>query len=125
MLHYLYLYFTGILPTLSITVSNIGMNTITTLWTNSSNDPENVCGPVMYRVIISGSDINDTNTTNNNMNTFTGLIPNTNYTITITPYNEAGDGPPNNIEVMGLVLHAFVTGPAKTGHVGTNYTLSH
>jgi len=94
-----YLCFIGISPTPSITVTEIGMNTITISWTNSSSDPDNVCGPVMYKVTISGSDINNTNTTNTNMNTFTGLIPNTNYTITIMPYNEA---PPDSIEVITM-----------------------
>ena len=78
------------------------MNTFTVSWTNLSDDPANVCGTVMYKVTISGPDINNTSTTNTNMKIFTGLIPNTNYNITITPYNEAGDGVPNSIDVMAM-----------------------
>ena len=78
------------------------MNTISVSWTISSNDPDNVCGPVMYKVTISGLDINNTSTTDTNMNTFTGLIPNTNYTITISPYNNAGDGLPDTDLVMTM-----------------------
>jgi len=56
----------------------------------------------VYKVTISGSDINDTDTTNANTITFTGLTPNTNYTITVTPYNKAGDGTPKIKLVMTM-----------------------
>ena len=36
------------------------------------------------------------------MKIFTGLIPNTNYNITITPYNNAGDGLPDTDLVMTM-----------------------
>jgi len=93
---------TGTLSIQSIKIIDIGIYTITVSWTIPDYDPNNVCGPVMYRVTISGPDINDTDTTDTNMNTFTGLTPNTNYTITITPYNRAGDGMPNVTMVMTL-----------------------
>ena len=75
------------------------MTTITISWTIPDYDPDGVCGSVMYRVMISGPDINETNI---NMNSFTGLTPNTIYTITVTPYNEAGRGTPSNVEIMTL-----------------------
>ena len=52
--------------------------------------------------MISGPDISETTTPNANMNSFTGLTPNTIYTITVTPYNNAGDGTPNSVVVMTL-----------------------
>ena len=86
-------------PTPTITVTDVGLNTITISWTIPDYDPDNVCGSVMYKVTISGLDqINTTGT----MFTFTGLTPNTNYTITITPYNSAGDGTPEIEVVMTL-----------------------
>ena len=94
--------FTGPPTTPTIIDTDIGISTITISWTVLGYDPDNVCGPVMYRVTISGPDINDTDTTDTNMYTFTGLTPNTNYTITITPYNSAGDGTPNT--TMGMTL---------------------
>ncbi|XP_065917043.1 uncharacterized protein [Dysidea avara] len=78
------------------------MNTITVSWTNSNSDPNNVCGPVMYKVTISGPGVNNTDITNTKMNTFTGLTPNTEYTITITPFNDAGDGLSDVVVVMTM-----------------------
>ena len=75
------------------------MTTITISWTIPDYDPDGVCGSVMYRVMISGPDINETNA---NMDLFIGLTPNTMYTITVTPYNNAGDGTPNSLEEMTL-----------------------
>ena len=92
--------FTGPPPTPTITATDIGLITITISWTIPDYDPDNVCGPVTYRVTISGPDINDTDTTDANMITFTRLTPNTNYTITIAPYNSAGGGTPNMTMVM-------------------------
>jgi len=90
-------------PISTITVTGIGMTTINLSWTIPEYDLDGVCGSVMYRVMISGPNINDMeNTTSNNMYMFTGLTPNTNYTITITPYNNAGNGAPNSVEVMTL-----------------------
>ena len=83
------------------------MTTITISWTIPDYDPDGVCGSVMYRVMISGPDISETTTTNINMTSFTGLAPNTIYTITVTPYNEAGDGTPNNVDVMTLPTGKF------------------
>ena len=95
-------YLTDMSPTPTITVNDVGPSIITISWTIPDYDPDNVCGPVMYRVTISGPDINDTDTTDTTMNTFTRLTPNTNYTITITPYNSAGDGTPNTTIEMTL-----------------------
>ena len=89
-------------PTPIITNTIVGVKIITISWTNATDDPSNVCGPVMYIVTITGPGFDQTNTTNSNINTFTGLTPNTNYTITITPYNRAGDGMPNVTMVMTL-----------------------
>ena len=89
-------------PPSIITVADIGMNTITVSWTNSNSDPNNVCGPVMYKVTISGPGVNNTDITNTKMNTFTGLTPNTEYTITITPFNDAGDGLSDVVVVMTM-----------------------
>jgi len=53
--------------------------------------------------MMSGPDVNDTeDNTSDNMYVFTGLTPNTIYTITVTPYNNAGDGTPNSLEEMTL-----------------------
>ena len=93
----------GTLSIQSIKITDIGIYTITVSWTIPDYDPNNVCGPVMYRVTISGPDINDTDTTDTIMYTFTGLTPNTNYTITITPYNSAGEGTPE-IEVVMTMM---------------------
>ena len=78
------------------------MNNITISWTITDYDPGNVCGTVLYRVKISGLDFNGMDTTSADMYTFTGLTPNTNYTITVTPYNNAGDGTPASIEMMTM-----------------------
>ncbi|XP_065917154.1 uncharacterized protein [Dysidea avara] len=82
----------------AITISVVRLRSFTILWTISDNKNNNVCGPVMYKVTISEPSV--TNTTRDNMYTFTGLTPNTNYTITVTPYNNAGDGTPASIIVM-------------------------
>ncbi|XP_065917101.1 protein sidekick-1-like isoform X2 [Dysidea avara] len=89
-------------PVPTITVTHIGMTTITISWAIPEYDPDNVCGSVMYRVMISGLDFNDMNITSADMYTFIGLNPNTNYNITVTPYNNAGDGTPNSTEMMTM-----------------------
>ncbi|XP_065917120.1 protein sidekick-2-like isoform X2 [Dysidea avara] len=92
----------GTAPTPPITDIDIEMNNITISWTITDYDPGNVCGTVLYRVKISGLDFNGMDTTSADMYTFTGLTPNTNYTITVTPYNNAGDGTPASIEMMTM-----------------------
>jgi len=99
----LLLHLTGTPSIQNIKITDIGIYNIAILWTVPDYDPNNVCGPVMYRVTISGPDVNDTDTTVTNMNTFTGLTPNTNYTISITPYNSAGDGTPEIKVAMTMI----------------------
>jgi len=45
-------------------VTDIGMTTVTISWTIPDYDPDDVCGSVMYRVMISGPNINETKTPN-------------------------------------------------------------
>ena len=75
-------------PTPTITVSGIGLDTITTTWTISDYDRD-VCGPLEYNV--TGPLVSITST-GDSMITYIGLSPNTSYTITVTPNNSAGHG---------------------------------
>ena len=77
-------------PNSNISINDICLTYTTVSWIPFSSSPE--CGSVSYDVRISPSNgvtiINVTDTSYN----FTGLTPNTNYSVTIFGVNKAGDG---------------------------------
>jgi len=88
-------------PTPTTTVTGIGLNTITTTWTISDYD-QDVCGLLEYNVTISDPLIISSTSTGDSLITYTGLSPNTSYTITVTPNNSAGHGQSASIVVKTL-----------------------
>ena len=68
-------------PPLNLTISSIGLDTITVPWPVPDGGP-NVRG--IYIVTVLGAGITNTTNTIINLITFIGLTPNTRYSITIT-----------------------------------------
>ena len=86
----------------TVTVTDIGLDRFTVSWTDSSNDPNAVCGTVKYNVTVSGPTNDEIINVEVNNSTFTGLTNSSSYTVTITPYNNAGAGPPAMMQVITL-----------------------
>ena len=81
-----------------ITVDDVTLDSCTISWTVTP-DISNVCGPVMYNVTLDG----DTDATSMTNFIYSGLNDTTNYTVIVTPYNNARAGTPANITVTTLV----------------------
>ncbi|XP_065914929.1 adhesion G protein-coupled receptor L3-like [Dysidea avara] len=81
--------------------TNIHLNGILISWDHVTSDP--VCGSVSYDVTISSSDgVIMTVTTYGTSYSFTGLTPDTSYTVTVAGRNDAGVGESGILTVITL-----------------------
>ena len=98
------IYYTGAPATTTIIVTDVQLTNFTISWTVPEVDTNNnMCGPVMYNVTISGFLFINVTSIGSNTSSFIGLTPNTSYIIIVIPYNSAGNGPPASTVVTTLV----------------------
>ncbi|XP_065914326.1 uncharacterized protein [Dysidea avara] len=104
-----------------ITITD-GCLSIITSWNPVTSDP--VCGPVSYDVTISPSDgvvmMRTTDTTYN----FTGLIPYTNYNVTVAGRNYVGVGEPASVIVNAPIIVNSVPHVRNLNTRTTNATIT-
>ena len=91
-----------------VTIPLITERSLTVEWQTYDVDSL-ICGPVTYHahVILDGRLIKQV-TKGNLIHKFTGLFPNTGYTISVYGSNEAGDGPAGTKNVTTLANGKFV-----------------
>ena len=98
---YLYVTCTGTPSPVTNVATNIHLNGILISWDHVTSDP--VCGSVSYDVTISSSDgVIMTVTTYGTSYSFTGLTPDTSYTVTVAGRNDAGVGESGILTVITL-----------------------
>ena len=89
-----------LLPVINtLTVNDICSDSFTVSWTSTSNETE-----ISYNVMLSPP--SQSLTTMNNYNNFTGLTPNTNYSVTVVASSSLGSGVPMAIVVTTLTVEA-------------------
>ena len=87
-----------LLPVINtLTVDDICSDSFTVSWTSTSNETE-----ISYNVMLSPP--SQSLTTMNNYNNFTGLTPNTNYSVTVVASSSLGSGVPMAIVVTTLTV---------------------